>query len=71
MKLLITEFERGMIAGACLFAAVISPFVATRYTEIENGKWVITGVCGFIFLVLLFVHSWIEAGKKIKHNAQD
>lgn len=58
-----TEFEKGLLAGACLFAAIVAPFIAGRYPDIENGKWVITGVCGFVFLVLLLAHSWSEAKK--------
>ena len=62
-----TGFERGILAGAFLFAAIVTPFIASSYPEIVTyNKWVITGICGFAFLVLLFIHSWIEAKKATK-----
>ncbi|MGD8228070.1 MAG: hypothetical protein PVI20_09835 [Desulfobacteraceae bacterium] len=60
-----SEFQRGIIAGFCLLAAVLVQLVAVQYPEIENGKWVITGICGFVFLALTFIQSWIEARKEL------
>ena len=63
-----TSFERGMLAGACLVIAVAAPLIASKYQDIANGKWVITGLCSFVFLVLLFAHSWAEAKKQAKQT---
>ncbi|MBV6341474.1 hypothetical protein [Candidatus Magnetobacterium casense] len=62
----LSRFEQGMLAGVCAVITCLTPFVAARYPEITEGKWVITGIADATWLLVMFKGAWDEVKERQK-----